>query len=75
MVIGIDPHKRQHTAAALDRLTQAGGILVSAGLFGHAAWDVYHHRINRVVTRSLAEFCFVLDTLLALAVLFVVARG
>jgi hypothetical protein len=43
----------------------AGAILVAAGLFGHAAWDVYHHRANRVVTRSMAEFCCVLDVMLA----------
>lgn len=44
-------------------------LLVSAGLLAHAAWDVYHHRVDRVVTRSMAEFCGVLDTLLALVVL------
>jgi hypothetical protein len=33
--------------------------VVAAGLLGHAAWDVYHHRAGRVVRRSLAEFCFV----------------
>jgi hypothetical protein len=42
---------------------------VSAGLLAHAAWDVYHHRTGRVVVRSMAEFCGVLDTLLALVVL------
>ena len=51
----------------------AGGILVAIGLLGHAGWDVYHHRVNRVVVRSLAEFCFVIDTLVAGAVLAVVA--
>jgi hypothetical protein len=45
-----------------------GAYLVAAGLLGHAAWDVYHHRTGRVVARSLAEFCVVLDTLLAVAV-------
>jgi hypothetical protein len=43
---------------------------VAAGLLGHAAWDVHHHRINRVV-RSLAEFCLVLDTALAAAIVIV----
>lgn len=52
-----------------------GSYLVAAGLLAHAAWDVYHHRANKVVTRSLAEFCFVLDTLLALAIVFVSVRG
>jgi hypothetical protein len=53
----------------------AGGILVAIGLLGHAGWDVYHHRVNRVVPRSIAEFCFVIDTLIAAAMLIVVARG
>jgi hypothetical protein len=52
-----------------------GGYLVAAGLLGHAAWDVYHYRANKVVVRSLAEFCFVLDTLLAVAMVIVTARG
>lgn len=52
-----------------------GAYLVAAGLLGHAAWDVYHHWANRVVVRSLAEFCFVLDTLLAAAIVLVVVRG
>lgn len=44
-----------------------GLYLVAAGLLGHAAWDVWHHRAERVVSRSLAEFCVVLDTLVAAA--------
>jgi hypothetical protein len=44
---------------------------VAAGLLGHAAWDLYHHRVNRVVTRSFAEFCLVLDTALAVAIVIV----
>jgi hypothetical protein len=38
---------------------------VEAGLLGHAAWDAHHHRTNRVVTRSFAEMCLVLDVVLA----------
>ncbi|MGA4508008.1 hypothetical protein ACQB6R_03125 [Propionibacteriaceae bacterium G1746] len=49
-----------------------GGLLVAAGLLGHAAWDLCHHRSGRVVGRSLAEFCMVLDVLLAAAVVWVV---
>jgi hypothetical protein len=45
--------------------------LVAAGLLGHAAWDAYHHRTDRVVVRSLAEFCLVLDTALAVAIVSV----
>jgi hypothetical protein len=54
---------------------EVGAYLVAAGLLGHAAWDVWHHRANRVVVRSLAEFCFVLDTLLAAAIAIVAVRG
>lgn len=46
----------------------AGAYLVAAGLLAHAGWDAYHHWENRVVIRSMAEFCFVLDTLLAIAI-------
>ncbi len=52
----------------------AGAYLVAAGLLGHAAWDVYHHRVNKVVVRSMAEFCCVLDTLLAIAIVVAAAR-
>jgi hypothetical protein len=60
-------------AVALVIEGRAGAYLVAIGLFGHAAWDVRHHRANTVVVRSMAEFCCVLDTLLAVAIL-VVAR-
>ena len=53
----------------------AGAYLVAAGLLAHAAWDVYHHWADKVVARSLAEFCFVLDTLLAAVIVFVTMRG
>ncbi|MGW8564841.1 hypothetical protein [Isoptericola sp. NPDC055881] len=54
-----------------------GGLLVAAGLLAHAAWDTYHHRTGRVVGHTMAEFCGVLDVLLAvtLVVLVVTARG
>ncbi|MCC3763347.1 hypothetical protein K3N28_09710 [Glycomyces sp. TRM65418] len=52
-----------------------GSYLVAAGLLGHAAWDVYHHRKDIVVSRSLAEFCFVLDTLVAVVIIVVALRG
>ena len=48
-----------------------GAYLVATGLLGHAAWDAYHHRVNRVVARSMAEFCLVLDTALAGAIVTV----
>jgi hypothetical protein len=46
-------------------------LLVGAGLLGHTAWDVYHLRSQRVVARSMALFCAVLDTVLAVVVLVV----
>ena len=52
-----------------------GAYLVAAGLLGHAAWDLYHHRARKVVTRSLAEFCLVLDLLLAVAIVIVTVRN
>ena len=50
-------------------------VQLAAGLFLHAAWDVYHHWTEKVVVRSMAEFCFVLDTLLALAIVIVTWRA
>ena len=44
-------------------------VLTGIGLLAHAAWDVHHHRTGRVVPRSLAEFCMVLDTLLGVAII------
>lgn len=45
------------------------GMLVAAGLLAHTAWDVHHHRTERVVVRSMSLFCAVLDTFLAVVVL------
>ncbi|MEU4642848.1 hypothetical protein [Micromonospora sp. NPDC023814] len=44
------------------------GWLVAAGWLGHAAWDVVHHRANRVVPRGYAEWCAVFDTVVGLSV-------
>lgn len=51
-----------------------GGLLVAGALLGHAGWDVYHDRTDRVVARSLAQFCAVLDILVAVLVA-VIALG
>jgi hypothetical protein len=59
------------TGAALTITPELGAYLVAAGLLGHAAWDVHHYRTNRVVVRSLAEFCLALDTALAVAIVIV----
>lgn len=48
-----------------------GAFMVAGGLLAHAAWDAYHHQANKVVSRSMAEFCFVLDTALAVAIIIV----
>lgn len=45
------------------------GVIVGAGLLGHAAWDVHHLRTRRVVVPSLAEFCCALDAVLGVAVI------
>jgi hypothetical protein len=49
--------------------------VVAAGLFGHAMWDAYHHWTNKVVVRSMAEFCCVLDTALAVGIVAAVVRA
>ena len=48
-----------------------GGYLVAFALLGHAAWDAYHYLRDRVVARSYAEFCGVLDLLVGATALFV----
>lgn len=35
--------------------------LAAAAAIGHAVWDAVHYRRDKVVDRSLTEFCFVLD--------------
>jgi hypothetical protein len=47
-----------------------GGKLVGIAILGHGAWDAYHLLRNRVVPRSYAEFCAVLDLLLGTAILY-----
>jgi hypothetical protein len=47
-----------------------GGKLVAIALIGHATWDAYHYVRNRVVPRSYAEWCAVVDLLLGAAILF-----
>jgi len=55
--------------AALYANLELGGYLVAAALIGHALWDAYHYLRNRVVARSYAEFCAVLDLLVGTAIL------
>lgn len=46
-----------------------GGTLVGVAILSHGAWDAYHLLRNRVVARSYAEFCGVLDLLLGTSIL------
>jgi hypothetical protein len=45
------------------------GYLLAAALLGHATWDAVHWWRNRVVPRSYAEFCAVVDLLLGVGIL------
>ena len=47
-----------------------GGKFVGIAILGHAAWDAYHYLRDRVVARSYAEFCAIVDLLLGAAILF-----
>lgn len=58
-------------AAAPSLPNDPAAYLVAAALLAHAAWDWHHYRTQRVVSRSLAEFCMVLDPLLAIAIVLV----
>jgi hypothetical protein len=46
-----------------------GRYIVAAGWFGHAAWDFAHFRVDKVVSRSFAEWCAVFDFLRAVGIL------
>jgi hypothetical protein len=48
-----------------------GRYVLAAGWLAHAAWDVVHHHIGRVVPRWYAETCLVADLILAGALLTV----
>jgi hypothetical protein len=52
--------------------SQVGGTLVAAGLLAHTVWDVIHLRARAIVSPSLAEWCAVLDTLIAAGILVLV---
>lgn len=45
--------------------------VLAAGWLAHAAWDVAHHRLGRVVPRWYAETCLVADLTIAAALLTV----
>ncbi|MGW0949305.1 hypothetical protein ACWD4O_43205 [Streptomyces sp. NPDC002623] len=62
-------------ALALGLGGDAAAYLVAGGLLGHAFWDARHHRIDRVVVRPYAEFCLVLDILVAVVIAVVTFNG
>ena len=47
----------------------AARYVLAAGWLAHAAWDVVHHRLGRVVPRWYAETCLVADLTLATVLL------
>jgi len=49
-----------------------GSYLVAFALLGHGVWDAYHLLANRVVARSYAEWCAVVDVLAGAAILILV---
>jgi hypothetical protein len=49
--------------------TGLGGYLVAFALLGHAVWDAFHYLRDRVVARSYAEFCGIVDLGLGVAIL------
>ncbi|WP_188196949.1 hypothetical protein [Nonomuraea sp. SYSU D8015] len=54
---------------ALSLSPALGSYLVAAALIGHGIQDVIVWRANKVVARSLAEFCLVLDLTLGVAII------
>ena len=58
--------------AALYVDADLGGYLVAIALLGHAAWDAHHYLRDRVVARSYAEWCAVVDLLAGAAILLVI---
>jgi hypothetical protein len=57
--------------AAVAAAPAAAPYVLAAGWLAHAAWDVVHHRIGRVVPRWYAETCLVADLSIATALLTV----
>lgn len=49
-----------------------GRWLVAAGWFFHGVWDFVHLRLDKVVSRTFAEWCGVIDVLVAVQLLFLV---
>lgn len=60
-------------AAAVE--PRAGVALAGVGFLAHGAWDAYHYRMNKVVHRTYAEFCGVVDLVTGTALLVVAATS
>jgi len=54
---------------------RVGLALAGLALCGHGVWDVIHYRRNRVVHRSLAEFCVLLDVPLGVGAIILAIVG
>jgi hypothetical protein len=51
-----------------------GTAVAGAGFLAHGIWDIYHFRVNQVVSRSWSQFCAVVDVGVGIA-LIVAAAG
>jgi len=54
---------------------RVGLAFAGAAVASHAVWDVIHYRRNAVVSRSLAEFCMLLDVPLGVGTIVVALTG
>jgi hypothetical protein len=61
--------------AALFLAPTLGLVLAGLALVGHGGWDLYHYRRDEVVSRSLAEFCMLLDVPVGLGLVVIAAAG
>lgn len=59
-------------AAGLAVDPDLGRHLLAAGWFFHGAWDFVHLRLDKVVSRTFAEWCGIIDVLVAVQLLFLV---
>jgi uncharacterized membrane protein YhaH (DUF805 family) len=50
---------------------EIGVYLIAAGWFFHGVWDFVHLRLNKVVSRTFAECCGVIDVLVAVELLLI----
>ncbi len=65
------------TFTALALLTQhpdLAGYLVAVVWLAHGVWDLVHLKLDRVVARSFAEWCAVIDILIAIQLVWLIAR-